>query len=53
MSDEKNKIENTKQQAKKASRFAMTEDDDLLAEDEDHDHVHVEGCCSCHSNIGK
>ena len=38
--------------AAQAKRFAMTEEDDLLA-DVDADHVHVHGCCSCHSNIGK
>lgn len=33
-------------------KFEMSEADDLQ-EEEDVDHVHVEGCCSCHSNVGK
>jgi len=37
-----------------AKNFAMTEADDLLQETpESGEHVHVHGCCSCHSNIGK
>jgi hypothetical protein len=37
--------------AQKAKNFAMTEEDDLI--DEQDEHVHVHGCCSCHSNVGK
>jgi hypothetical protein len=48
------KPELTKEEkAKQASKFAMTEADDLAADlAEEEEHVHVHGCCSCHSNVG-
>lgn len=46
--------DNKPEDEKPASKFAMTQDDDLAAElAEEDDHVHVPGCCSCHSNVGK
>lgn len=32
-------------------KFEMSSEND--ASEEEDDHVHVEGCCSCHSNIGE
>jgi len=34
------------------AKFAMDESEDSLTQ-ENEEHVHVEGCCSCHNNIGK
>ena len=50
--EQANKI--TEKKSDFLKKFEMSESDDLHDEEHDHDdHVHVEGCCSCHSNTGK